>query len=363
MSMKDDEQASKLMSLSRDKFHNHIPVFIDILCKCLHREHKSPASIAREHGAQRWEHGLDLRETIKEWGRLHQVLINYINLAKDAISLSFDAVEGAQEIVTELIHDGIQNSVDEFYELQNREAEAQMQDLETALSKKEFQGENLQQTSHDLKGILSSMQIGFSLLDGKNFDERTTDILQEMSMAADSLEQLLNNLLDLFRLEAGQEEVNVTSFDAAEMLSEICSSLQPLAEAKKLDLQCAGKTTFSVKGDRNKVRRIAQNLLINALKYTDEGKVEMSWELESEKDWQLIISDTGPGLSSTYADFLTTESEEAPSDPEKKDPSGEGIGLLIVRRLCKLLDAIIRIDTAPDEGTTFRIIFPLNYSE
>ncbi len=364
MLLEDEDQVSQLITLSREKFRNHVPIFIEILSKYFYRENVSPGKIARKHGAQRWEHGFDLRETVKEWSRLHGVLINYVNSAKDAHSLSYETVKEAQKIVTELIHKGIQNSVDEFYKLQNREAEAQVQDLEMALSNKKFQDENLQQTSHDLKGILSSLQIGFSLLKGRDFDERTTDILEEMSIAADSLEQLLNNLLDLFRLEAGQEEVNITSFNAAEMLNGICDSLRPLAEAKNLELKCPGKAEFSIEGDRNKIQRITQNLLINALKYTNEGYVEVGWSSEPNNTWQLKIADSGPGLSSTYTDFLTMESDADPSPADSgEERSGEGIGLLIVRRLCKLLKAVIEIDTAPNEGTTFRILFPRDYTE
>lgn len=362
---KGDGQTSKLISLSREKFHDHVPVFLEIMRKRLLSKEESAENVAKEHGAHRWEHGLDLRETTKEWAELHQVLMDYLNAAEDEIPLSKNVLQKAHKIVAQLIHEGIQNSVEEFYNLQNQEAQAQMNDLEKALSEKEFQDENIQQTSHDLKGMLLSLQMGFSFLEQEKYDEKTEEILNEMSLAADSLEQLLNNLLDLFRLEAGQEEVNISSFDTKEVFTDICNSLRPLADSKNLDLQCKGKDTFSVKGDRNKVQRIAENLLVNALEYTEEGHVMLSWELESEEDWMLTISDTGPGLDSKNAASLTTDADSAQnaSDSSKGESHGEGIGLLIVRRLCKLLNAVINVETAPDEGTTFQIVFPLEYKE
>lgn len=359
----EEEQASKLISLSRKRFHDHVPVFLDVVCKQLYDEEGAPEQVAKEHGAHRWEHGLNLREATREWAKLHQVLMNYIYAAEDAISVNSEVQQEAQKIVAQLIHEGILNSIIEFDKLQNQEAQAQMRDLETALSQKEFQGENLQQTSHDLKGVLLSFQLGLSFLEAKKYDDETEETLNEMSLAADTLEQLLNNLLDLFRLDAGQEEVNITSFDATEIFTDICNSFRPLAASNNVDLQCEGKDTFTIQGDLNKIKRIAQNLLINALEYTKEGEVAVSWELQTDEDWMLIISDTGPGLDPTNAAYLSTESdaERNVSSSKGDNAHGEGIGLLIVRRLCKLLDAVIEVETDPDEGTTFRIIFPLEY--
>lgn len=360
----DYEQASKLISLSRKKFHNHVPVFLDIICKHLQSEAESAEYIAKEHGAHRWEHGLDLRETTKEWAELHKVLLTYLEAAQDEISLSEPVLKKAREIIVQLIHEGIQNSVNEFYKLQDREAKAQMRDLEKALSKKQFHDANLQQTSHDLKGMLLSLQIGFSFLKEETYDEKTEEIIKEMSLAADSLEQLLNSLLDLFRLEAGEEKMNITMFNASNLFNDICNSFRPMADSKSLELHCTAVDDFSVQGDRNKIQRIAQNLIINALKYTEEGEIDVRWELISETDWRLTVSDTGPGLEATSADSLTTETDTE-TEPGRRNYNahGEGIGLLIVRRLCKLLHAVIKVETTSGEGTTFRIVFPLEYEE
>lgn len=102
----------------------------------------------------------------------------------------------------------------------------------------------------------------------------------------------------------------------------------------------------------------------------------MKWEIESDKQWLLEISHTGAGLGATHAKSLTTESESSHTVDDEKAPlanaekvpdevqsHGEGIGLLIVRHLCQLLDAIINVKTKPGAGTTFNIIFPLELSE
>lgn len=99
----------------------------------------------------------------------------------------------------------------------------------------------------------------------------------------------------------------------------------------------------------------------------------MSWGIKSDTQWLLEITDTGPGLNATHAEALTTDKESSEDTSYRKSPPpkiedlpkevqnhGEGIGLLIVRQLCKLLHANINIDSEPNAGTTFKILFPRN---
>ena len=86
------------------------------------------------------------------------------------------------------------------------------------------------------------------------------------------MRHLLDDVTVLARLQAGQEERRVAPFDAAELLRRLCDDVRPLADAKKLSLALDGPATLTVEGDAVKVRRIAQNLLLNALKYTRAGR-------------------------------------------------------------------------------------------
>jgi signal transduction histidine kinase len=363
-----EEQTSKLLSLARDNFYDHIPDFLERMYNKLRNPQASIQKAAEKHGKQRWNHGIGIGETTKEWTKLHQVLIEYMNLSRDELALQTSDRDEGRKIITGLIYEGITVSIEEYNYLQQKEAEAQVRDLESTLRRQtdeQFDGEqSMQQASHDLKGALLSMQMGFSLLRDEPHSDETTKTLNEMSLAADNLERLLNRLLDLFRLRAGREDVEITSFDVADTLNELCDSLQPLAERKNLNLHCRGESPFTVQGDRDKVRRIVQNLVINALKYTAEGGVLINWEKQSDEEWLLSVRDTGPGLGSTNAASLSSEAnakQESDLGESGGGPHGEGIGLLIVRQLCKLLDAVIDIETSSDEGTTFKIVFLLEY--
>lgn len=371
-------KSNELATISQNKFRNDIPAFLNGYCESLKNKEISLAEIGKSHGSQRWEYGFNLQQNIKEWNVLHQVLIEEVNASQEELNLSLDTLKKAQHNLAVHIHEGIEYSIQEFDQLQRREAEAQFRDLEEAFEEPEntVRNHNLRDASHDLRGMVKNLQIGFSLLEDEYLTPNVSELIDQMSAAADSLEQLLNDLLDLFRLETNREEVDVSEFDAAKVLSELCESMQPMAQTEELDLKYSGEESLLVKNDQKKIQRIARNLLLNALKYTEEGYVGVKWEEISDKQWLLEISDTGPGLSATHAKSLTTEAgsseavEHGKASVADKNASsteagehGEGIGLLIVRHLCKLLDAIIKIETKPGAGTTFKITLPLELAK
>jgi signal transduction histidine kinase len=210
-----------------------------------------------------------------------------------------------------------------------------------------------------------------------------------------SLHSMLDDVTSLARLQAGQEQLQVKPFDGASLLMELCENLQPLAVEHGLFLKTDGPTTLQVEGDAVKTRRIAQNLLINALKYTRRGGVTVSWGDSRKNDaerWMLCVQDTGPGIHAGPGAPLAVALEEAteearnveqrarngtdrqqadepdvpPTSPRHSRPvhqeQGEGIGLSIVKRLSELLDASVELESRPNEGTLCRVVFPRRYS-
>jgi signal transduction histidine kinase len=194
--------------------------------------------------------------------------------------------------------------------------------------------------------------------------------------------------MSLARLEAGHERRDVKPFDAGALLTELCAATQPLATERGLYLKAEGPAALPVRGDAAKVRRVAQNLLLNALKYTERGGVTVLWGGGGGQDrerWVLSVRDTGPGFHAGPGAPLAGALEEAtasareaekagsggvppapaaasPPDPRPtRQQSGEGIGLSIVKRLCELLDASVELECKPGQGSTFRVKLPLHY--
>jgi signal transduction histidine kinase len=198
--------------------------------------------------------------------------------------------------------------------------------------------------------------------------------------------------MTLSRLEAGHERRTIARLDAAQLLKDLCNAMRHIAVERRLFLTVEGAAQLWVDGDEVKIRRIAQNLLQNALRYTEAGGVKVTWDLDTTLDtdrWTFCVQDTGPGLNhgtvTPIADALkdATDLDNETVDEQLKGqvpytppaptlrsqspqqssdgPSGEGVGLAIVKRLCDLLDATLELQTAPGKGTTFRVTFPQRY--
>ncbi|QKZ11793.1 CheR family methyltransferase [Spirosoma sp. KUDC1026] len=210
-------------------------------------------------------------------------------------------------------------------------------------------GEFLRRTSHDLRGNFGIIQGAASMLDLATDEEEREQMLSMLQRNIKQATDMLTELLDFARLEAGQEQRHLASFDVAQLLDELIASLQPMADERALWLRADGVRPLFVEGDAIKVNRIAQNLLLNALTYTQTGGVAVNWEaVESSERWQLTITDSGPGLAQKDISAINSR-------------HGEGIGLAIVRQLCDLLDGDIAVTSKPKEGTRFVISFPSSY--
>jgi len=209
-----------------------------------------------------------------------------------------------------------------------------------------------------------------------------------LQRAVQGLGSMLGELMDLARLEAGQESRQISGFDAGSLISDLCDINQSFAKDQSLFLKAKGPAQLPVEGDAEKVRRVAKNLLVNALKYTESGGVSVSWGEEKE-NWWLMVKDTGPGMlteaGTSMADGLQEATASAKESDERsaaikgeashvltpKDTAtptrtsqhqpGEGVGLSIVKRLCELLDASLEIASSAEAGTTFRVVFPRRY--
>ncbi len=177
-------------------------------------------------------------------------------------------------------------------------------------------------------------------------------------------------------------------------MREFCDSMRPLAAERGLFLHCEGPESLIVAADSAKVRRIAQNLVLNALNATERGGVRVTWEKTANSNvshWMLSIQDTGPGFTMRTCAGPRSRIEGGYRQRRKKSRSalklqairppnhqppqtlptspartyhvqhGEGIGLSIVKRLCEVLDASLELESDAGKGTTFRVTFPARY--
>jgi two-component system CheB/CheR fusion protein len=235
----------------------------------------------------------------------------------------------------------------------------------------QHRGSFLRSTFHDLRGSFGIVVSAAGLLNMIETDEERGKVLDMIHRNLGQVAQMMNQLLDYARLESGEEQLQVVVFDPSAVLKELCESSLQIAKAKGLTLKFEGSDIGALEGDPVKIRRIVQNLILNAVKYTSEGQVTVNWQLMqmapgSSPLWEITVSDTGPGLPDRLlAKLSTMEDKQAqfgqdPAQPNT-DGHGEGIGLFIVKRLCELLQAQLNVDSIQGSGTQFRIVFPSSY--
>ena len=400
-----DPRLTAASNLSRSQFNDHIPEVLDAFERELSsqdRTEKVEATAdqresAAEHGTHRWQQGYNQREVMCEWSHLQLCLLDELEGYDGAhTELALGVMPAARRALTHLCSEGVIESATRYARLQQVEASGQLRDLEQALTQlNELEQQRAllwREAAHDLRGNLGVVQTAVFGLKKDNVPEALREkFLAGLQKGVKSLQALLIELTDLARLEAGHERHNISSFMVATVLQDLCDSYREMAVQRGLFLNAEGPSDLTVAGDPIKVARIAQNLLMNALMYTERGGVIVSWSLENEPvptRWALCVQDTGPGFETGEVNPIARElqhaTEEAQQVEEKnatvsessdpaptlnslssyqttRRPRREGIGLTIVKRLCELLDASIELQTSPGEGTTFRVNFPINY--
>lgn len=401
-----DPELTTASSLPRSQFNDHIPALLDAYERRLRQSSPRESASAEErrredsagHGLQRWQQGYHLREVAREWGHLQLCLADELQrFEADHPHLPAGVMSRAWRALAELCGQGVSDSTTRYFQLQQAEAGGHVRDMQNTLEEvrnlDRRRTELFRQAAHDLRGNFGVVQNATSGLTRSAVPEAMRDeLLRILQRSVSSLHWMLDEMLDLARLQAGYELRDVQPFDAAALLRDLYDNARTLAGERALVLEADGPQSLQVEGDAVKVRRVAQNLLLNALKYTGAGTVVLSWGNSRDNDpkrWMLCISDTGPGFHSgphsPLAEALkdaTAESKHTAqkgADPtvmpsaEAADPGqaetgehrsaqqrGEGIGLSIVKRLCELLDATVELESSA-KGTIFRVILPRRY--
>ena len=233
-------------------------------------------------------------------------------------------------------------------------------------------GELLRATSHDLRGNFGVIAGTASMLTVVQSEDERRKMLEMLLRNVRQATQMLTELLDYARLEAGQEKRTITPFDAASLFIELSQSVRALAEQKGLSLEVDGPVSLPVEGDALNIRRMAQNILLNAINYTAAGLIRLEWGVEPANRWWFLVQDTGPGLAANLLASLNNSPLASTQNLQvhrggvraagASETSGEGIGLRIVRQLGELLDARLTVQSQPGEGTQFLVSLPMRYS-
>jgi signal transduction histidine kinase/AmiR/NasT family two-component response regulator len=239
-----------------------------------------------------------------------------------------------------------------------REANARLEEISRL--KSEF----LANMSHELRTPMNAI-IGFSeLLTETSLSDEQTEYAKTIRQSAHSLLSLINDILDLAKIEAGKLELEQLPFDLSELLVNVVSLFKLTAQAKNVLLECRvdSRLPRGVLGDSNRLRQVLVNLTGNAMKFTEQGRIDLAVDwLETREDEVVIrftVRDTGIGIPEHRLKAVFEKFTQADGSTTRKF-GGTGLGLSICQELVELMGGTITIESREGIGSSFSFTLPM----
>jgi protein-histidine pros-kinase len=221
--------------------------------------------------------------------------------------------------------------------------------------------------SHELRTPLNGI-IGFAefLSDGKPgpVNPKQKEYLEDILNSGQHLLHLINDILDIVKIQAGKLELNPEIFRLDDVIQEVRAGVRPISQNKHIQVQIeVSQGLDAVRLDKQRVTQILYNLLSNALKFTDEaGKVGITATLEGTVHFRLSVRDSGIGIKPEDIERLFREFEQLEAGTDRRF-GGTGLGLALTRKIVEMQGGTIHVESEVGKGSTFTVILPLVYRE
>ena len=265
--------------------------------------------------------------------------------------------------LNENLEDRIRAATEELEE-RNRQLQWQSQELERAYRLK---SQFLASMSHELRTPINALLGYTSLMRDKiygDLNQRQDEALTRMYTASQHLLELVNDILDLAKIEAGKMPVHVEPVDIGQLVRELSQTIEPMVRRKSLEYRVELADDMPVlETDRTKVKQIVLNLLSNAVKFTHQGHIGIAATRAPDDDGVVLeVADTGIGireddLPKIFEDFRQVDQSST------REYGGTGLGLSITKKLLHLLGGTIRVQSEPGKGSTFTLWLPKRSEE
>ncbi|HIF37452.1 MAG TPA: ammonium transporter [Marine Group III euryarchaeote] len=291
-------------------------------------------------------------------------LLNIMQYQYDTGDLS---VRGPEDLFTEAGQIGyhyniLMGSLEESDKIMRNQKDDLKIAMDKAQTANKAKSDFLARMSHELRTPLNAI-IGYSemLMEEADDDglETYSEDLSKINSSGGHLLTLINDILDLSKIEAGKMELFVEEFEYENLLKQIEATAKPLVEKNGNKLIITSKiNNLNLKNDQTKVRQILFNMLSNAAKFTDKGTVTLVVKLEKE-NIRFDVIDTGIGMNKKQLDKVFEEFTQAETSTSKKY-GGTGLGLPISKKMTEMMGGHIEVSSEKGKGTTFSIIIPIS---
>jgi signal transduction histidine kinase len=366
-----DEEIESSKKLTYESVCNSLPLVLNavasLLSESITNQSKQVEKNSLEHGLVRAEQGYDAAEIVHEYRLLRQVI--FVALESELLTGSAADVLQAVRAIDAVLDEVIFLSLESYIAAQLQKVE-QMQ-AQLILTNQELnrlvqsQKDNLSYLAHEFKNPLNSI-IGFSsvLLQQKTKSQKPNSsldfqLIEKMLSNGKQLLQLVNNALEISRYEAGKIELNLKPVEICPLIQTVIDALEPSARQKNLDFVIdLNQAPQQVLTDPLRVQQIITNLVSNAIRYTETGTITIICQCCESDAWQLIVIDTGKGISPADQENIFQPYFRAGSQ-ETYLPESTGLGLAIVAQLVNLLSGKIECVSQLGQGSTFTVTFPL----
>ncbi len=239
-----------------------------------------------------------------------------------------------------------------------RQLKTALEELTTGDSQRKAQNRFLAAATHDLRQPLQAMQYYLAALEAHVPGERGRQILGNAGRSTDAAQSLLTGLLDISKLDAGVLEINLEEVDLDTLLTRLHHDFLAEATDRGLLLKVESRG-FWVHTDPQALERILRNLIGNALTYTESGSVNLSVHEDGDGTVLVAVEDTGVGIPEHEQEAIFNEYYQIGSPEDgRAGAAGMGLGLSIVRRLTRLLEVSLEVESTEGEGTRFTLRLP-----
>lgn len=255
-------------------------------------------------------------------------------------------------------------------ELSSQSAELLQQNAELELQKKQLDEASrlktnfLSNMSHELRTPLNSVIALSGVLNRRLANKIPNDeysYIEVIERNGKHLLSLINDILDISRIEAGREEIEVTNFDANTLVSEVINLIQPQAQQKGIELlHTDASAQVIMASDAGKVTHILQNLIGNAVKFTEKGQVTVS-TTQTTQLIKISVTDTGIGIDPEHLAHIFDEFRQADGSTSRRF-GGTGLGLAIAKKYAILLGGAITVKSTSGEGSEFVLNLPVSFN-